>query len=351
MAEMSPLTSFLLEYALFFVKTVTVVAAVLLVVAGVMVISQRQRKREQGHLEVTSLNERYEEMSQALAEVLLPKDELKRRKKEEKRRKKAERKLRARGEGEKSAGKKRLFVLDFEGDIQANAVEHLREEISAVLTLAKPGDEVLVRLESGGGTIHGYGLAASQLERIRTRNIALTVAVDKIAASGGYLMACVADRLIAAPFSIIGSIGVLAQLPNFNRLLKKHDIDFEQLCAGEYKRTLTLFGENTDKAREKMQQELEEIHALFKGFVKRQRTGLDVEKVATGEHWLGSRALELGLVDELLTSDDYLMAARDHADIVEVHYVTRQGLKERLSALFSEGRWRKGAIGALLEKA
>ncbi len=329
---------FVTEYGLFLAKTITVVAAILLVVGVVVAISQRHRKMERGHLEVISLNEKYEEMSRTLAETLLPKEELKRRKKEAKQRKKAERKQRkqAHKEGREERSRKRLFVLDFEGDIQASDVEHLREEISAILTLAEPGDEVLVRLESGGGMIHGYGLAASQLERIRARHITLTVAVDKVAASGGYLMACVADRLIAAPFSIIGSIGVLAQLPNFNRLLKKHDIDFEQLYAGEYKRTLTLFGENTDKAREKMQQELEEIHALFKGFIKRQRTGLEVEKVATGEHWLGSRALELGLVDELLTSDDYLMAAREHADIVEVNYVAREGLKERLASLLSK---------------
>ena len=337
--------SFVAEYGLFLAKTLTIVVAILLLVVGVVAVSQRKRRAEQGHLEVTSLNERYEEMSRALAEALLPKEEMKRRRKEEKQRKKAERKRRkqALAQGETEARRKRLFVLDFDGDIQASGVTHLREEISAILTLAEPGDEVLVRLESGGGTIHGYGLAASQLERIRAHDVSLTVAVDKVAASGGYLMACVADKLIAAPFSIIGSIGVLAQLPNFNRLLKKHDIDFEQLQAGEYKRTLTLFGENTDKGREKMQQELEEIHRLFKGFIKRQRAGLEVEKVATGEHWLGSRALELGLVDELLTSDDYLMAMREQADIVEVHYVFRPGLKERLFSLLSKSRSERAA--------
>ena len=210
--------SFVAEYGLFLAKTLTIVVAILLLVVGVVAVSQRKRRAEQGHLEVTSLNERYEEMSRALAEALLPKEEMKRRRKEEKQRKKAERKRRkqALAQGETEARRKRLFVLDFDGDIQASGVTHLREEISAILTLAEPGDEVLVRLESGGGTIHGYGLAASQLERIRAHEVSLTVAVDKVAASGGYLMACVADKLIAAPFSIIGSIGVLAQLPNFN---------------------------------------------------------------------------------------------------------------------------------------
>ncbi len=328
---------FVAEYGLFLAKAVTIVVAIVVLVGAVVTISSRHRKGEGGHLEVSSLNRKYEDMSQALADLLLSKEEMKQKHKQEKREKKEERKKHKKKfkKGKKEPDKKRLFVLDFEGDIHASAVNHLREEISAILTLAVPGDEIVVRLESGGGVVHGYGLAASQLQRIRDRDVALTVVVDKVAASGGYLMACVADKLIAAPFSIIGSIGVLAQIPNFNRLLKKHDVDFEQLYAGEYKRTLTLFGENSDKAREKMQQELEEVHQLFKDFIKRQRTGLDVAKVATGEHWLGSRALELGLVDELCTSDDYLMAARETADIVKVEYVEKQGLKEKISSLMS----------------
>ncbi len=328
---------FIAEYGLFLAKVVTIVVAVLVLVGVAVALSSRHRKAESGHLEVNSLNRKYEEMSDTLADSLLSKEELKQKHKQEKKRRKEEQKKHKKDlkEGKTGAKKKRLFVLDFEGDIHASAVDHLREEISAILMLAVPGDEIVVRLESGGGVVHGYGLAASQLQRIRDRDISLTVAVDKVAASGGYLMACVADKLVAAPFSIIGSIGVLAQIPNFNRLLKKHDVDFEQLYAGEYKRTLTLFGENTDKGREKMQQELEEVHQLFKAFIKRQRTGLDVAKVATGEHWLGSRALELGLVDELCTSDDYLMSARETADIVEVRFVSKQSLKEKLSSLMS----------------
>ncbi len=328
---------FVAEYGLFLAKAVTIVVAILVLVGAAIAVSSRHRKAESGHLEVNSLNRKYEEMSETLADSLLLKEALKQKHKQEKKRKKEEHKKHKKElkEGKTGPEKKRLFVLDFEGDIHASAVDHMREEISAILTLAVPGDEILLRLESGGGVIHGYGLAASQLQRIRDRDISLTVAVDKIAASGGYLMACVADKLIAAPFSIIGSIGVLAQVPNFNRLLKKHDVDFEQLSAGEYKRTLTLFGENTDKGREKVQKELEEIHQLFKDFIKRQRTDLDIAKVATGEHWLGSRALELGLIDQLSTSDDYLMAARETADIVEVKYVSKQGLKEKLSSLIS----------------
>ena len=347
---------FFIEYGLFLAKTATIVGAVLVAAGALVALSMRQRKAaEQQHLEVTHLNKQYDEMEQTLSGALLTprqfKQKLKAQKKADKAKAKAEKQAakKAEADAKKSDGdngdggddsdehEKRIFVLDFDGDIRATAVASLRQEISAILTMAGGGDEVVVRLESGGGVVHGYGLAASQLQRLRERKIPLTVAVDKVAASGGYMMACVADKIIAAPFAIIGSIGVLAQLPNLHRLLKKHDVDFEQLYAGEYKRTLTLFGENTGKAREKMQQELEETHGLFKDYVKVQRPGLDVEKVATGEHWLGTRALELGLVDRLQTSDDYLMAARRDAQLILLNYTARKKFLDRLASLAGLG--------------
>jgi serine protease SohB len=229
--------------------------------------------------------------------------------------------------------KKNIFVLNFKGDIRASEVESLREEITSILTVAKTTDEVVLVLESSGGTVHGYGLAASQLKRIRDRGIPLTVAVDKVAASGGYMMACVANKIVAAPFAVIGSVGVLAQLPNFHRLMKKHDIDYEQLSAGEYKRTLTLFGENDDKDREKFQQEIEDTHELFKEFIKDNRGAVDIEKIATGEHWYGKRALDLQLVDELITSDDYLYTAATGANIYEITQIRKKAVSEKLFSL------------------
>jgi serine protease SohB len=212
----------------------------------------------------------------------------------------------------------------------ASAVATLRQEVTAILTVAEPGDRVLVRLESAGGAVHAYGLAASQIARFRERKVPVTVAVDKIAASGGYMMACTAEHIIAAPFAVLGSIGVVAQLPNFHRLLEKNDIDFELFTAGEFKRTITLFGENTDKARAKFREEIEEVHVLFKDFVKQNRPVLDLAQVATGEHWYGSRALELKLVDELRTSDDYLLEASSDADLYEVTYHAKKGLWARI---------------------
>jgi serine protease SohB len=222
-----------------------------------------------------------------------------------------------------------VFVLDFHGDIRATRVDNLREEITSLLTLADPKrDRVVVRLESAGGLVHGYGLAASQLARIRDREIPLTVTVDKVAASGGYLMAAVAQHIQAAPFAIVGSIGVVAQLPNLHRLLKKHDVDMELHTAGQYKRTLTVFGENTEEGRQKFRQELEDIHDLFKGYVQRYRPQLDLEQVATGEHWFGERAKELNLVDSLRTSDDLLMELAKDADLYEITYRRKQPMSK-----------------------
>ena len=318
-------TEFISEYGMFLAKLGTVVVFILFIISVAFYLYMRAKSGIEEHLEVRNINRKYEQLRLMLNSSMLPKQQFKRVVKEIKARHKA-RDRESRG----GDGRQRVFVLNFKGDIRASHVTSLREEISALLTVANDKDEVLVVLESGGGTVHGYGLAASQLQRIRDRGIKLTVAVDKVAASGGYMMACVADRIIAAPFAVIGSIGVLAQIPNFYRFLKKHDIDFEQLHAGQYKRTLSLFGENTEEDREKMQQELEDTHALFKQFVKDNRPAVDIEKIATGEHWYGKRALDMGLVDELRTSDDFLTEAVKTADIYELEYVRKKPLLEKM---------------------
>ena len=336
---------FLSDLGLFVAQVVTILVLILLLVLGLVAMSHRQRGDQDGHIEVTKLNHRAEQVSDtinhAINDAQTWKAAAKARKKAEKLRAKARKKQlkkkesSAKGEDgapEKASPRARpiLFVLDFEGDMQASATDNLREEISAVLPQLREGDEVLLRLESPGGIVHGYGLAASQLRRIREAGAPLTVCVDKVAASGGYMMACVADRIVAAPFAVIGSIGVLAQLPNFHRLLKKNDIDFELLTAGEYKRTLTLFGENTDKGREKFIDELEDTHSLFKQFVKDNRQTLDIDSVATGEVWYGEQAVEKGLVDELATSDTVIQGRLEGNDVFEVRFARKRSWQERL---------------------
>ena len=225
---------------------------------------------------------------------------------------------------------KKVFVLDFDGDIKASATAHLREEISTIISVAKDGDEVVVRLESGGGQVHGYGLAAAQLARLKQAGLTLTVCVDKIAASGGYMMACVADKILASDFAVIGSVGVVSQLPNFHEFLKKHDIDFEIFTAGKHKRTVTMFGENDDEDRAKHQADIDRIHELFKEFVKAHRPILDVEKIATGEIWFGKDALEMGLIDEIGTSDTYLLDLMNEHDVFSLYSRTKPTLAEKL---------------------
>ncbi|MDQ9020058.1 protease SohB [Acinetobacter sichuanensis] len=225
----------------------------------------------------------------------------------------------------------KIYVLDFKGDVQASAVENLREEITLILATAKSGrDRVVVRLESPGGMVHGYGLAAAQLVRLRDAGFHLTICVDKVAASGGYMMACIASEIISAPFAVVGSIGVVAQVPNFNRLLKEHNIDFELYTAGQYKRTVTMFGENTEEGKAKFEEELQQTHALFKHFVEKYRPQLNVEKVATGEHWYGEDALSLNLVDKLQTSDEYLLGLLPQHDVYAIQTRRKPTLGEKL---------------------
>ncbi|QYK03795.1 protease SohB [Shewanella zhangzhouensis] len=313
---------FLYEYGLFLAKAVTVVAAIGAIL--VMVFAGAARgKGDKGELVLTNVTEELDHLKTHLKHELLDKKAFKAYEKAQR----AEAK-----EAEKQdTPKPRTFVLDFKGSIDAHEVASLREEISAILTIAEKGDEVLLNVESGGGMVHGYGLAASQLDRLRQADIPLTACIDKVAASGGYMMACVANRIYAAPFAIVGSIGVVAQLPNFNRLLKKHDIDYEQHTAGDFKRTLTLFGENTEEGRQKFREELEETHQLFKAFVSKYRPELDLDKVATGEHWYGQQALDLGLVDSISTSDDLMLTAAKDRTLIKLRYQPRKKLADKLA--------------------
>ncbi|WP_122663575.1 protease SohB [Pseudomonas viridiflava] len=313
---------FLADYASFLAKTVTLVVAIVVVLVAIASLRGKGRRRSAGQLQVTKLNDFYKALRERLEQSLLDKDRLKTLRKEQAKSLKKDKK--------QADPKPRVYVLDFDGDIKASATESLRHEITALLTLATEKDEVVLRLESGGGMVHSYGLASSQLARIRQAGIPLTICIDKVAASGGYMMACIGDKIISAPFAILGSIGVVAQLPNVNRLLKKHDIDFEVLTAGEYKRTLTVFGENTEKGREKFQQDLDITHDLFKNFVANYRPQLAIDEVATGEVWLGVAALDKQLVDELKTSDEYIGERAKTAEVFHLHYVQRKSLQERM---------------------
>ena len=311
---------FFFDYGLFLAKLGTVAVAIVVVV-GVIVALTKRGAHQEGLL-VEHLNKRLEGLGDTVRLAVQGKDQFKQTFKE--------RKKEAKELAKKGSQRRRVYVIDFKGDIRATATTSLREEVSAVLAVASEDDQVLVRLENSGGTVHEHGLAASQLLRIKEKNIPLIISVDKVAASGGYLMACVASRIIAAPFAIVGSIGVIAQLPNFNRFLEDKGVDFEQITAGRYKRTVTMFGKNTDEDRGKLKEEIEDVHELFKMQILGHRPQIDIERIATGEHWYGTRALELGLIDEIRTSDDFLSEAATECDLYGVTFKRKKSLSERL---------------------
>ena len=331
------LVELLSEYGLFLAKIVTVVVAIAVVV--MLIVNATQRKRQRGELRVINLSDQYKEMKEDLSLALLDGHQQKFWHKAQKKKQKLEAKTakaKAKLGDSTSSDKPRVWVLDFKGSMDAHEVSALREEVTAVLAVVKPQDQVVVRLESPGGVVHGYGLAASQLQRLRDKQIPLTVTVDKVAASGGYMMACVADKIVSAPFAIVGSIGVVAQIPNFNRFLKGKDIDIELHTAGQYKRTLTLLGENTEEGRQKFREDLNETHHLFKDFVQRMRPTLDIEQVATGEHWFGQQALANGLVDEINTSDEVILGLMEGREVLNVRYLQRKKLMDRFTGSAAE---------------
>jgi serine protease SohB len=320
----------LLQYLLFLAKTATLSIAILTVVIGILAFSAKQKQAlKKGKLEITNLSEQIKETQDEIKQAIYSKKYLKNLIKQESKDKKDQKTKKATQINEEQ--KPKLFVLEFIGDIKASAVTSLQQCINAILPLINKTDEILIKLESSGGMVHTYGLAASQLDRIKNHGIKLNIAIDKVAASGGYMMACVADRVIAAPFAIIGSIGVIGQIPNFNKFLEKHDIEFEQHTAGEFKRTLTIFGKNDDKARAKFHEELQETHNLFKNYITERRAIVNINEVATGEHWYGQTALDKKLVDEIATSDDILLNYYKTHELFEVKYEHKKSLGEKLS--------------------
>ncbi len=337
---------FLAQYGLFLAKTLTLALVVLFVVVLLLALAARNKgeSKDKGSIHVLNLNDQIENMKDELRHEVLDPDLLKAENKAERKKEKAERKARAKDPAAEPE-RKRIYVLDFDGDTHASQVDELRHTITAVLSFARPElDEVLLRLESPGGMVHGYGLAASQLTRLRKHKVPLTICVDKVAASGGYMMACIANQLLSAPFAYIGSIGVLVQLPNVHRLLKDNKVDFEMITAGEYKRTLTTFGENTDKDREKVQEDVDEMHNLFKSFILEYRPALDMAQVATGEVWTGTQALAKGLIDGIETSDEWLLAQSKDADLFAVSWEHKRKFTDKLSAMF------EGVLGKALQQ-
>jgi serine protease SohB len=327
---------FIADLGLFTLKLAIAVFGVIMIVGIIADAARGQSGGPLGRLDAKRLDHRWREHARALLRASDRKQALKDLDKAEKDEK----------ERAKKAPRPRVFVFRFDGNVQASGVDRLAEQVNALLRVAGDADEIVVRLKSPGGLVYSYGHAASQLERLRAAGLKLTICVDEVAASGGYLMAAVGHRILAAPFAIIGSIGVVAQIPNIHRFLKRRDIDVELHTAGRFKRTLTVLGENTEEGREKFKADLTRTHALFQRAIARYRPGLDLDKVATGEHWYGQEALELGLVDGVMTSDAYLVERSAEAEIIALGFAGRKGLVDRVARELSAGVGRGLGVAA-----
>lgn len=311
----------LIEFAIFGAKALVIIVGIIVVLLTIASLAMKN-KPEKESLEIKNLNNKFKKYTNKLKEGTLDKKELKKYLKSVKSDEK---------KSDKQSSNNKVYVLEFIGDKKASAVDTFAQEISAVLCVAKPEDEIVVNIESPGGYVHTYGLAAAQLERIKKQGCKLTICVDKVAASGGYLMACTGDQILAAPFAIVGSIGVIAQIPNFNKILKKNDVEFKEITAGEYKRSVSLFGELTEKGIKKFTEDIENTHSLFKNFVSKYRTKMDITKIATGEIWYGIDAINNGLIDLISTSDEYLFSKKDSSQIYSVKIVTKKSIADKFS--------------------
>jgi serine protease SohB len=256
-------------------------------------------------VEITNLNKKYKKLTNLAKSVLMNKPK---------------KKVKTILELEDEISHHKVYYLTFKGDIMAKAVDQLSEEITVLLNIAKDGDEVVLNLESPGGVVHGYGLAAAQLDRIKKAKLKLTICVDKVAASGGYMMACVGDEIVAAPFAILGSIGVVMEYPNFYELLNKVGVKYQQLTAGQYKRTISPFLEPSKEGTEKAKDDLSRTHKLFKDHITAHRKNVDIEKVATGETWYGSECIANGLIDSINTSDEVIQGKMSRNTVFKIKY-------------------------------
>tara|TARA_B100000809_G_C15079226_1_gene509020 strand:+ start:427 stop:1455 length:1029 start_codon:yes stop_codon:yes gene_type:complete len=314
----------IIEYGVFLLKVITIVTAIFLPILMIINSSKGKSVSEKGYLQIRNLSEQFKNMGSTLKGSQLDPKSYKKFRKDLQKKKKNEKKNPIKDQ-------QSIYVLNFHGDIQASEVDKLKHEINAILVSETKCKEVVLKVESGGGSAYAYGLCAAELKRLIDNKIKLTVCIDKVAASGGYLMSCVATKIVAAPWALVGSIGVIAQMPNIHKLLKKNLVDFEMHTAGEFKRTLTVFGENTEEGRSKFKSELEDLHLIFKDFVKENRPEIDTNIVATGEVWQGEKALNVGLIDEIGTSDDYLVKLSKKFKLFEIEYVEKKNLSERFA--------------------
>ncbi|CAB3976441.1 protease SohB [Candidatus Azoamicus ciliaticola] len=308
------MANILTDYTIFFLKIITIIILLLLTIITCLIII---KNKDNKYIEIKNINKKYITLKKMFLSEILKKTEKKNI-------------IKNINKEEKIIKTKNLFILNFNGDINASDINNLKDILSILILNKKYVDEVLIKLTSNGGIVTNYGLAATQLKRLKNENINLTISIDTIAASGGYMMACVANKIIASHFSIIGSIGVLGIIPNINKMLNKNNIEIEYHTSGKYKKTLSVIGENTEIGRKKFIESLENTHFLFKNFVKENRSQINIDEIATGEYWYGIDALKLNLIDKIQTSDEYIMENLNNTKIYEIKLNEKTNIKNKI---------------------
>lgn len=238
--------------------------------------------------------------------------------------------------------RKTAVLLSFNGDINATEVIEFGRAVSMIVQMKDLVSEVYIIINSGGGVVNGYGLLASEIERLHYSEIETYALIDQVAASGGYMAACVANHVVAAPFAYIGSIGVVSEMPNFNQILSDNGINIEQHTAGKSKRTVTPLGKITDEDRNEFKKKLERIHRSFINHVSHYRNINDADEnknsiIFSGDYWIAEETveLELGLVDEISTSQEFLLDKMKEYNIIEITFQENKTKKSKLSLLNS----------------
>ena len=187
---------------------------------------------------------------------------------------------------------------------------------------------LVVRLDTGGGSAFASEAIRRELELLRTKGKPVVVSMGSAAASGGYWIATAADRIVASPFSITGSIGVFAMVQTLEESLAGVGVNFDGVATGPLVGGMNVFDGVGEQMQRVLQSSVDYTYRQFLGVVARGRgmSPEEVRAVADGRVYSGQQALEVGLVDAVGTLDDAIRIAADLAEIddPEVRYLHRQ---------------------------
>lgn len=177
-------------------------------------------------------------------------------------------------------------------------------------------EAIVLRIDSPGGSVVGSDEIYQALLAI---DKPLVVSMGEVAASGGYYIACAADRVLANPGTLTGSIGVISMVPNIEELMEKIGVEVLVIKSGALKDEGSVFREMTEEEREVWQRIIDEAYDQFVGIVAdgRDLPPQAVRELADGRVYTGHQALELGLVDELGNLSEAIELAAKMGGIVE----------------------------------